>query len=596
MATKIYGICSGTSSSKYDLWASVSQSNINTSNNTSKISVKVYLKRNDGNSNSAYNLYENSNTVNLKINGEVRINKNLAIDTRNGVSVLLASYEQTVTHNDDGSLVLTLESSFTMGNSSLTGGSLKGEYRGTTIPRLSDMSFSKTTVNPGDAVGFTITPATAEFTHQVSWSLGDKAQSVSLASGVLSSNITIPKEWTSVVTTSATATISVVLSTIKNGVTIGTRKYELKFLIPAIDEYKPDFTISISRDNGGISDKLDYYIKGISSVNVEPEALSFSYGATLSAITITVGDVSIRRLPAVFKLTSAGDLLVTVAVRDSRGMLTVKTETIHVLDYTNPSVEITSLVRCDENGNANPLGEYGSLAYRIGYSPIDGNNHPVVNLRYRKSTDESYVHIDQVSSSPFIFGDGGLSVGSSYVVCISVEDDICTEAVEIESYISGGSVPFNIRKGGNGASFGKFSEEDMLLDVGWNMRVEGDMDIEGVLKCEKVECQCTELTSSMVSGTVFYPCLNMVFLRIRVDATSELSSNTNHHIATVTHKLPGVFTPLSSVVSFGSGNQSGAGIAYGTGDVVLWSDRVIPAGSRIYISGYYFADYTADIN
>jgi hypothetical protein len=88
----------------------------------------------------------------------------------------------------------------------------------------------------------------------------------------------------------------------------------------------------------------------------------------------------------------------------------------------------------------------------------------------------------------------------------------------------------------------------------------------------------------------------MVFLRIRVDATSELSSNTNHHIATVTHKLPGVFTPLSSVVSFGSGNQSGAGIAYGTGDVVLWSDRVIPAGSRIYISGYYFADYTADIN
>ena len=593
MAVNIYGTCSGTSSSKYDLWASVSQGNINTTLNTSKITVKIYLKRNDGGSSSAYNLYENENTVSLIINGDKKLNKNITIDTRNGVTALLASYEETMAHNDDGSLKLTVEGSFTMGNSSLTGGSLKGEYRGTSIPRSSEMTFRNTTINPGDSVGFTIAPAATEFTHQVSWSLGNTSQSVTLPAGVLSSSITVPKEWTSEVTSSASATVSVVLTTIKGGVAIGTRKYELKFLVPSIDEYKPSFSISIERDNGDISNSFDYFIKGISTITIEPEDLTFSYGASLSAVTITVGDVSIRKLPAVFNLTSSGDALVTVAVRDTRGMLTVKTQTITVLDYAKPSVEITSLFRCNENGVSNPLGEYGSLGYRVGYSSLGGNNHPVISLRYRKSMDENYVYVDKVSASPFVFGDGGIVVGSSYIVCVSVRDDICTEGTEVETYISGGSVPFNIRKGGNGASFGKFSEEDMLLDVGWNMRVSGDMNIQGALNCEAVACQCTELTSSMVSGSVFYPCLNMVFLRLRIDATGELSADTNHHIATVTDKIPGVFTPLSSVVSFGSGNQSGAGIMYGTGNVMLWSDRSIPAGSKIYISGYYIADYTA---
>lgn len=596
MAVNIYGTCTGTSSSKYDLWASISQSNINTTSNTSKISVKIYLKRNDGSSSSAYNLYENDNTVSLKINGEKKLNKNITIDTRNGATALLASYEETITHNDDGSLKLSIEGSFTMGNSTLTGGSLKGEYRGTSIPRSSEMTFRNTTINPGDTVSFTIAPAATEFTHQVSWSLGDKSQTATLPAGVLSSSLTVPKEWTSEITSSASATVSVVLTTIKGGVTIGTKKYELKFLIPAVEEYKPSFSISIDRDNGDVPNSLDYFIKGISSVTIEPADLAFSYGASLSAVTITVGDVSVRRLPAVFNLTSSGDILVTVAVRDTRGMLTVKTQTITVLDYAKPSVEITSLVRCDENGMSNPLGEYGSLEYRLGYSSLDGNNHTVVSLRYRKSTDESYVYVDEISSSPFVFGDGGLVVGSSYIVCVSVRDDICTETTEVEAYISGGSVPFNIRKGGKGASFGKFSEEDMLLDVGWNMRVSGDVSIKGALNCEAVTCQCTELTSSMVSSSVFYPCLNMVFLRLRIDTTGELSADTNHHIATVTDKIPGVFTPLSSVVSFGSGNQSGAGITYGTGNVILWSDRSIPAGSKIYISGYYIADYTATNN
>lgn len=596
MATNIYGKCTGASSSKYDLWASVSQSNLSIENNESRISVKIYLKRNDGNSSSAYNLYENENTVSLKINGTEKVNKHLTIDTRSGVSALLASYTEDVSHNDDGSLKLNIECIFSMGNSNLSGGSLSGEYKGTAIPRASDISFSDTTVNPGSTMGFTVTSYSQAFSHRLSYSLGKKSRSISLSSGVLSSSFSVPKEWTTEVTSSSSATLCISLTTLNNGAVVGTRSYDIRFIIPATDEYKPDFVISLSRNNGNVPEDYDYYIKGISSVTVEPSELSFSYGASLSAVTVTLGDVSVRRIPAVFNLNSSGDILVTVAVRDTRGMLTVKTQTIRVLDYEKPSLEITSLVRCNESGISEQLGTYGLVSYRIGYSSLNGRNSPAITMRYRKSDNSSFTQLGSVSSSPFVFGDGGLAVGSAYVVVLSVSDSITAEPAETEAYLSGGAVPFNIRKGGNGASFGKFSEKDKLLDVDWDMRVSGDVEILGALRHEDVDCQCTDLSTGMISGSLYYPCLNLVFLRLRIDALQELSANKNHHVATLSDKIPGVFTPVSAVTDFGSGCHSSAGISYGTGNVILWSDKVIPKGSRIYISGYYITDYinTAD--
>lgn len=590
MATNIYGKCTGTSSTKYDLWANVSQSDINIPDNTSKITIKIYLKRNDGNSSSAYNLYESSNSVTLKINGVSKVSKNLAIDTRNGATVLLASYSETISHSADGTLKLNVNSSFTMGNTTLSGGSVSGEYKGTSIPRTSEMTFSATTINPGDTVEFTVSSSSSVFSHEVLWSLGNRQQKLILKSGVLSSSFTVPKEWASAVTTSSSATLSVSLTTLNGNVTVGTRKYDVKFLIPATEEYKPGFNISITKDNGNIPATFDYYIKGISLVTVEPEGLAFSYGATLAAVTITLGDVSIRKLPATFNLKSAGDTLVTVAVRDTRGMLTVKTQTINVLDYEKPSVEIMSLERCNSAGVRENLGTYASLNYRVGYSSLDGNNQPVISLKYRKSTEEAFTYVDEVTDSPFVFGDGGLAVGSSYIVCLTVSDSICSEANTVEAYISGGDIPFNIRKGGRGASFGKFSEKDSLLDVGWDMRVSGNVEIGGSLNSENVGCSCSDKTTSMMCFSKYFPWLNMVFLRLRVDTLQELSANSSHVVAVLENRLPGVFTPLSVVSDYGSMSHSSGGVMYGTGNIVVWSDKAIPQGTKIYISGYYIVN------
>jgi hypothetical protein len=82
----------------------------------------------------------------------------------------------------------------------------------------------------------------------------------------------------------------------------------------------------------------------------------------------------------------------------------------------------------------------------------------------------------------------------------------------------------------------------------------------------------------------------MVFLRLRVDILRELSADEIHHIATVKGRLPGIFTPLSATSDYGSGSHSSAGITYGNGNVVVWSDEAIPQGTKIYISGFYIVD------
>ena len=61
MAVKIFGACSGNSGGKYNLWLEVTENSSSIENNSSNITVNLKLKRNDGYSESAYNLNKSDN-------------------------------------------------------------------------------------------------------------------------------------------------------------------------------------------------------------------------------------------------------------------------------------------------------------------------------------------------------------------------------------------------------------------------------------------------------------------------------------------------------------------------------------------------------
>lgn len=591
MATKFYGKCTGSSAAKYDLWLAVTQNSQSVENNQSNVTFSLYLKRNDGYADSAYNLYEAQNTVKLSVSGVERVSKSLKIDTRNGATVLLCSWTGNLTHNADGSLSVPVSGSFTMGSSNLTGGSVSGDFVCTTIPRCSTASFSLTAVNPGSTINVTISAQANGFNHKIKWSFADKSVVQSLGTGVLTTAFTVPEEWANALTNSTKGNVSVVLSTYNGTRLVGSKAYAVSFIIPAVDKYKPQFELKLVKNNNGVPDSWDEYVQNVTTLAVEPENLQFKYGAKLSAVTVSIGSAYIRKLPAVFNLAEAGELTVTLAIRDTRGLLTVKQTQINVWEYTPPSVKVKRLFRCNSSGVEDTYGTYLSLEYDENYSSINGKNKSSLTVKYKSYMDSGYGSPVSITSNPFVFGGGRVSISDSATACITIGDSISKSSMEIVRSVPSANIPFNIKRGGTGAAFGKFAEKDNELSLGWNLSVDGDVEVKGDLLCEEISCACTDKTSELVGTVKYYPCMNICLVRIRLKSSMLLSPGESHHMATIQGKAPGIFTPLDCMVNISGGGQSTAGIAYETGYIYLRSDTEVQQNSNIYISGFYFADY-----
>ena len=529
--------------------------------------------------------------MSLKIGGTTRINKNLTIDTRNNVYFRLATWTGDVSHNSDGTLNLAVSGQFTMGNTNLTGGSVNGSFKCTPLGKSSTLTFGDTTVNPGGTVSATLNAPSTAFTHKIKWSLGAKSQIVSLGAGVRTADFTVPIEWTSEIQKSLNGTLNVNVDTYSNNEKIGSSSYSLKLVIPATDSFKPSFEMLVERNNNGVPASWNEYVRGISTITVDLANVTYKYGADYYTTTITVGNVTKREIPATFELTQAGQVKITVVVKDNRGLSTVKTATITVQDYAPPSINVESFNRCNLVGALDSMGTYVLLKYTADVSSVNGKNTGYATVKYKASQSDNWSASVAAPKLNTPFGDGAFDVTKSYAVCITIKDGINTQGVDTLLYLPGGDIPFNIRKGGKGAAFGKFSESDNLLDVNWDMKVSGNMELSGMLNYEKVPCECTEKAKDLLADLRYYPALDTVFVRMRLVADTGLAAKDTHYVAKVSNRLPGLFMPMNCMVGFESGGQSTAGVLYGSGYIVVRSDEPIMPGTQIYISGFYVADY-----
>ncbi len=586
MGINYYGKCTGVSGGKYDLWLNVSQNSQNVSSNTSNVTVKLLLKRNDGYSASAYNLTESANSVKLTVGGSVKVSKNISIDTRNNVTVTLAQWTGNVSHNADGSLNLDMVGEFSMSSTNLTGGEVTCSFKCTTIPRASSFSLSSVSVNPDSSVKATITYASGSFTHRLIWSVGNESASADIGAGVKEYTMSIPLDWASQVATASKGTLKITLKTYSKGVLIGSVNKNIPFVIPATAVYKPDFNISLQRINNSIPEDFDEYVKGISQLKVDLTDVTYKYGATLQSLTLTVGDVSKRNAPAVFDLTKSGTVKITVSLRDSRGFITQKTQNITVCDYKSPYVTIRSIERCDEDGTLNSQGKYLFIDYALSYSQVNNKNTCEAVLKFKNAKSSAYGDELSLTNSPFIFGDGNIEEGSSYMVSVGVKDRVCQKYIEFLRSVSVAAIPFNIRRGGKGAAFGKFSEKENELEVAWDLKVDGNLSVSGELNYENISYISHENAQNLTCNIRYYPALRMVSVAIRTEVSKDLGANTTHTLATVSTPKPLFFTPLGCVVHFSSGVQSLGGIQ-GTGEIIIRPSEAISKGTQIFISGNY---------
>ncbi len=456
----------------------------------------------------------------------------------------------------------------------------------------STLNLSNATVNPGDSVVVSINMESSELNHKIVFSLGSKTHSANLATGVSTYTFEIPKTWANQLSGAVSGTVNVKLTTCKGTETIGTSTATFKLVIPETNEYCPTFDLVITRNDNGVPSSWNEYVKGISTVTVTPENIEYKNGASVGSVMIKVGKITKTEIPATFDLPNAGNITVKVTVKDSRGLKTIKTHVITVRDYAKPSVDIKSLTRCDSSGSEDSYGTYGRLSFEHHYSTVNAKNNCSVVVRYGKSGESEYMGMKDASNSPLMFGVGSLDISSTYKVSIVIKDNICTDGIEVVRYISSANIPFNIRPGGKGVAFGKFSENDELLEVAWDTDIKGNLNVGGLLNFEKLTCNCTEKAEDFHGVIRYYPWLNMVYLRMRLTVATGLAATDTHYLAQISTKVPAILSPVSTFVGIDSGGQSNGAVLNKTGYVVLRSDKPITTGTFIYINGWYPADTT----
>lgn len=582
---KFNGTCSGSSAAKYDIWLYVKQNSQDIENNKSNITVKLNLQRNDGYSASAYNLNEDENSAVIKVNGATKVSNTLAIDTRNGVVVTLASWTGDVSHDDDGSLTLDLSGSFTINGTSLSGGKVTAEFTCTDIPRASTLTIADSSVIPGGSFTFGIS-GVSKFKHKITCKIGSKvSRSEEFSAGTTAGTFTIPESWAEYVTDEKKTDITVVLATYKSSKLIGKRRYSITFRIPDTEAYKPSFDVVLTES--GAPEDWGVYLKGISKLTVGIENQEYKAKASLKKISIKFDGLTKRENNSVFETLNAGQKKVVVRVTDSRGYYTEVEKTITVNNYFAPSIKIKAVVRCDETGEKKTDGTYLLVEYTSRFCDVTVDdvalNTETKRYSIRKKGSTTVTEEGEITEdSPIIIGAGGVASQAGYEIVMAISDLVTGDDDTFTLGTAG--IPFNIKRGGNGASFGCYAEKDNELLVAWDLRILGD------LYHESVALNLSEdLISEKLGMARYFPCLELVCLRFRLTTAKTLSANTKYTLGVFPNNISSLYSPLTVNVGKSGKNQATAGIDSGTGELIFYSDTDISSGTNIYISGTYFA-------
>ncbi|MBQ6936531.1 MAG: hypothetical protein IJN49_08280, partial [Clostridia bacterium] len=355
MAVKIFGECSGSSGSKYNIWVEVNENSHSVKNNTSKLTIKLKLKRNDGYSSSAYNLNKSENFAKITINDAVKSSRNLTIDTRNSTVVTLCEWTGDVLHDTSGKLTIAITGSFSMSGTSLDGGVVSGDFTCVTIPRITPFALNKSNVNCGESVSVTLTPFSSEFNHEITYSLNGVSLSEDIEKGSTQIDLSIPNEWAYQLPNSNQGIICFNLKTYIGTELIGSTTRNIKLTIPSTKEFIPEYEISFST-NSKVENALNLIIQNKSTITVNIKSFSGKFGATMFSSYISLGDVKKQGTTAEFELPDAGVITFNIRVIDSRGLYTDEKLTCFVEEYSNPSFKCNNIFRCNTDGTPNENG------------------------------------------------------------------------------------------------------------------------------------------------------------------------------------------------------------------------------------------------
>lgn len=334
-------------------------------------------------------------------------------------------------------------------------------------------SLSAATVEMGKSVTINTPAVNNAYRHTLRYSFG--SASGTIATGIASSvSWTLPVSLANQIPSATTGSGTIYCDTYSGSTLLGTKSVSITLTVPgSVVPSAGTLSATLAEDTSGTG----LYVKGMGKAKLTLSGASGAYGSSITSYTITGGGwTTTNSALTTGTLASAGNITFTATVTDSRGRKASTTRTISVIDYTKPGVAVCDVYRCDADGNRKKAGTYFAVEINASYSAITGN---ILNItaRYKKQSESSYgTAMNVTNNGKTVIGGGSIGASTTYDVLVTVADKY--NSLLIQRTLSTKSVLQSFKRSA-GAAIGKVAELANWLDVAWNTRIRGNLQVDG---------------------------------------------------------------------------------------------------------------------
>lgn len=336
-------------------------------------------------------------------------------------------------------------------------------------------SLSAATVEMGKSVTINTPAVNSAYRHTLRYAFG--GASGTIATGIASSVSWTPPVSLAIQIPSATAGSGTIYCDTYSGSTLlGTKSVSITLTVPgSVVPSAGTLSAALAEDTSGTG----LYVKGMGKAKLTLSGASGAYGSSINSYTITGGGwTATNGALTTGTLASAGNITFTATVTDSRGRKASTTRAISVIDYTKPGVAVCDVYRCDADGNRKKAGTYFAVEINASYSAITGNTLNIT-ARYKKQSESSYgTAADVTNNGKTVIGGGNIGASTTYDVLVTVADKY--NSLSIQRTLSTKSVLQSFKRSA-GAAIGKVAELANWLDVAWDTRIRGNLQVDGTI-------------------------------------------------------------------------------------------------------------------
>lgn len=336
-------------------------------------------------------------------------------------------------------------------------------------------SLSAAIVEMGKSVTINTPAVNSAYRHTLRYAFG--GASGTIATGIASSVSWTPPVSLAIQIPSATAGSGTIYCDTYSGSTLlGTKSVSITLTVPgSVVPSAGTLSAALAEDTSGTG----LYVKGMGKAKLTLSGASGAYGSSITSYTITGGGwTATNGALTTGTLASAGNITFTATVTDSRGRKASTTRAINVIDYTKPGVAVCDVYRCDADGNRKKAGTYFAVEINASYSAITGNTLNIT-ARYKKQSESSYGTAANVTNNgKTVLGGGNIGASTTYDVLVTVADKY--NSLPILRTLSTKSVLQSFKRSA-GAAIGKVAELANWLDIAWNTRIRGNLQVDGTI-------------------------------------------------------------------------------------------------------------------